>query len=134
MNVVQWEEMFCQRRSPRLRMLNPIALKMAKTPESFGHSECKRVKNMELMRITKEQKCIVANQNFFFFSYITEDLHWPCYKRDKNRDPRGQIEPAQIITRQTFPIGYHWSIGVRWNMTMTLTLCQVLDLQTQEVG
>ena len=25
--------------------INPIALRMAKTPESFGHSECNRVKD-----------------------------------------------------------------------------------------
>ena len=26
------------------KILNPIALRMAKTPQSFGHSECNRVK------------------------------------------------------------------------------------------
>ena len=35
---------FCNRRISRLTLkINPIAHRMAKTPQSFGHSECSRV-------------------------------------------------------------------------------------------
>ena len=46
---------YCSKGGLANKILNPIAFRMAKTPLSFGHSECNRVKNSDSNRVDKDE-------------------------------------------------------------------------------
>ena len=62
---------------------NPIALRMAKTPLSFGHSECSRVKYHSEPLISEPQYSAVVYQSYnelldtevYFFHWLST-IYW----------------------------------------------------------
>ena len=61
----------CLELSRLLRKFNPVALKMAKTPWSFGHFECKKVNVKRMYVQSSRLEAIFENDyetSFFYFS------------------------------------------------------------------